>query len=84
MSGTREKYQKVAYYPGCALEGTAHSYNRSTQAVGTALMAGGIAMIVASRTHVTTSDGYTLALGKDKDPASRRPKLALSAAGLHF
>jgi len=51
-------------------------------AVGTALMAGGIAMIVASRTHVTTSDGYTLALGKD--PASRRPKLALSAAGLHF
>jgi heterodisulfide reductase subunit B len=37
MSGTREKYQKVAYYPGCALEGTAHSYNRSTQAVGKAL-----------------------------------------------
>ena len=37
MSSTREKYQKVAYYPGCALEGTAHSYNRSTQAVGKAL-----------------------------------------------
>ncbi len=31
------KYQKVAYYPGCALEGTAHAYNRSTQAVGRAL-----------------------------------------------
>lgn len=50
-------------------------------AVGTALMAGGIAMIVASRTHVTTSDGYTLALGKDK---LARPRLALSASGLHF
>ena len=29
-----EKYKKVAYYPGCALEGTGHSYNRSTKAVG--------------------------------------------------
>ena len=28
------KYKKVAYYPGCALEGTGHSYNRSTKAVG--------------------------------------------------
>ncbi len=37
MSATRDKYRKVAYYPGCALEGTAHSYNRSTQAVGKAL-----------------------------------------------
>jgi heterodisulfide reductase subunit B2 len=34
MSG---KYQKVAYYPGCALEGTGHAYNRSTKAVGKAL-----------------------------------------------
>ena len=34
---TKEKYQKVAYYPGCALEGTGHSYNRSTKAVGKAL-----------------------------------------------
>lgn len=50
-------------------------------AVGTALMAGGIAMIVYSRTRVTTSDGYVLSLGKDKDA---RPKLALSASGLHF
>ena len=25
------KYQKVAYYPGCALEGTGHAYNRSTK-----------------------------------------------------
>jgi heterodisulfide reductase subunit B len=29
-----QKYKKVAYYPGCALEGTGHSYNRSTKAVG--------------------------------------------------
>jgi len=29
-----EKYKKVAYYPGCALEGTGHAYNRSTKAVG--------------------------------------------------
>ena len=28
------KYKKVAYYPGCALEGTGHAYNRSTKAVG--------------------------------------------------
>jgi heterodisulfide reductase subunit B len=32
-----QKYKKVAYYPGCALEGTGHSYNRSTKAVGKAL-----------------------------------------------
>jgi heterodisulfide reductase subunit B len=31
------KYQKVAYYPGCALEGTAHAYHRSTKALGSAL-----------------------------------------------
>ena len=30
-------YRKVAYYPGCALEGTGHAYNRSTKAVGQAL-----------------------------------------------
>ncbi|MBT6913260.1 MAG: disulfide reductase, partial [Rhodospirillaceae bacterium] len=29
-----EKYKTVAYYPGCALEGTGHGYNRSTKAVG--------------------------------------------------
>jgi heterodisulfide reductase subunit B len=34
---TKEKYKKVAYYPGCALEGSGHSYNRSTKAVGKAL-----------------------------------------------
>ena len=28
---------KVAYYPGCALEGTGHAYDRSTRAVGKAL-----------------------------------------------
>ena len=33
MSETK-KYKKVAYYPGCALEGTAHAYNRSTKALG--------------------------------------------------
>jgi len=26
--------KKVAYYPGCALEGTGHAYNRSTKEVG--------------------------------------------------
>jgi heterodisulfide reductase subunit B len=31
------KYQKVAYYPGCALEGSAHAYDRSTKALGKAL-----------------------------------------------
>jgi heterodisulfide reductase subunit B len=34
MSG---KYRKVAYYPGCALEGTGHAYNRSTRELGKAL-----------------------------------------------
>jgi len=37
MSEMQDKYRKVAYYPGCALEGTGHAYNRSTQAVGSAL-----------------------------------------------
>jgi len=32
-----EKYRRVAYYPGCALEGTGHAYNRSTRQVGKAL-----------------------------------------------
>ncbi len=32
-----KKYETVAYYPGCALEGTGHAYNRSTKAVGKAL-----------------------------------------------
>jgi heterodisulfide reductase subunit B len=34
---TDPSYKKVAYYPGCALEGTGHAYNRSTKAVGEAL-----------------------------------------------
>ena len=34
---TKDKYKKVAYYPGSALEGSGHSYNRSTKAVGKAL-----------------------------------------------
>ncbi len=29
-----KKFDKVAYYPGCALEGTAQSYDRSTKAIG--------------------------------------------------
>lgn len=33
----KTRYQRVAYYPGCALEGTGHAYNRSTKAVGKAL-----------------------------------------------
>lgn len=30
-------YKRVAYYPGCALEGTGHAYNRSTKALAKAL-----------------------------------------------
>ncbi|MDW8468682.1 MAG: heterodisulfide reductase-related iron-sulfur binding cluster [Burkholderiales bacterium] len=33
----KSEYRRVAYYPGCALEGTAHAYDRSTRAVGRAL-----------------------------------------------
>jgi len=33
----KPEYQRVAYYPGCALEGTGHAYNASTKAVGKAL-----------------------------------------------
>ncbi len=33
----KDRYRRVAYYPGCALEGTGHAYNRSTKAVGKAL-----------------------------------------------
>jgi heterodisulfide reductase subunit B len=33
----KPEYQRVAYYPGCALEGTGHAYNQSTRAVGKAL-----------------------------------------------
>ena len=35
--GCWARYRRVAYYPGCALEGTAHAYNASTRAVGKAL-----------------------------------------------
>ena len=31
------KQQSVAYYPGCALEGSGHAYDRSTRAVAEAL-----------------------------------------------
>lgn len=34
MSEDREKYKKVAYYPGCALEGSGTAYDTSTKAVG--------------------------------------------------
>ncbi len=30
----RKDLKKVGYYPGCALEGTGHAYNRSTRQVG--------------------------------------------------
>jgi heterodisulfide reductase subunit B len=33
----KPEYKKVAYYPGCALEGSAHAYDRSTKALGKAL-----------------------------------------------
>lgn len=32
-NSVEKKYHKVAYYPGCALEGTGHPYNRSTKAI---------------------------------------------------
>ena len=31
------KYKRVGYYPGCALEGTGHAYNRSTKAIANKL-----------------------------------------------
>jgi heterodisulfide reductase subunit B len=34
MMSKKQAYKKVAYYPGCALEGTGHAYNKSTKAVG--------------------------------------------------
>ena len=34
MSDKKQKYKSVAYYPGCALEGSGHAYHRSTKAVG--------------------------------------------------
>ena len=37
MSDKQAKYSKVAYYPGRALEGSGHPYNRSTKALGRAL-----------------------------------------------
>ena len=37
MTQDTKDYKKVAYYPGCALEGSGHAYNRSTKAVGKAL-----------------------------------------------
>ena len=30
----KKPYKRVAYYPGCALEGTGHAYNKSTKVVG--------------------------------------------------
>ena len=37
MSAKIKKYARIAYYPGCALDGSGHPYNRSTKAVGKAL-----------------------------------------------
>lgn len=37
MNDTKTRYKRVAYYPGCALEGTGHAYNKSTVEVGKAL-----------------------------------------------
>jgi heterodisulfide reductase subunit B2 len=37
VTDKKVRYQRVAYYPGCALEGTGHAYNQSTRAVGKAL-----------------------------------------------
>lgn len=48
-----------------------------TLGIGSALLGGGIHLLVASRTRVWTSDGYRLA-------ARNPPRLAFSSAGLHF
>ena len=37
VNDRKARYQRVAYYPGCALEGTGHAYNASTREVGRAL-----------------------------------------------
>ncbi len=37
MANDTEKLKRVAYYPGCALEGSGHAYDRSTRVVGKAL-----------------------------------------------
>ena len=37
LNSKKEKYQEVAYYPGCALEGSGSAYNSSTKALGKAL-----------------------------------------------
>jgi len=37
MSDKKAKYQEVAYYPGCALEGSGSAYNTSTKALGKTL-----------------------------------------------
>jgi len=37
MAEVLNTLKKVAYYPGCALDGTGHGYNRSTRAVAGAL-----------------------------------------------
>lgn len=37
MTAEPKSYRKVAYYPGCALEGTGHAYDTSTRALGRAL-----------------------------------------------
>ena len=37
LKSKKEKYQEVAYYPGCALEGSGSAYNSSTKSLGKAL-----------------------------------------------
>ena len=37
LNDKKARYRRVAYYPGCALEGTAHAYDASTREVGKAL-----------------------------------------------
>ncbi len=37
VTDRKARYRRVAYYPGCALEGTGHAYNTSTREVGQAL-----------------------------------------------
>ena len=49
--------KRVAYYPGCALEGTGHAYDRSTRAVGKEL---GLDLVEVENWNCCGAMGLTL------------------------